>query len=69
MNIELFIAQKEFENIDKRLKNIQDEIQQNSYNLFTISSYNSYLENFHSDVIAILLNPDERHKQQNIFLN
>lgn len=69
MNIELFIAQKEFENIDKRLKIIQDEIQLNSYNLFTISSYNSYLENFHSDVIAILLNPEERHKQQNIFLN
>lgn len=69
MKIELFIAQKEFENIDKRLKEIQNEIQLNSYNLFTISSYNSYLENFHSDVIAILLNPDERHKQQNIFLN
>lgn len=69
MNIELFIAQKEFENIDKRLKIIQNEIQLNSYNLFTISSYNSYLENFHSDVIAILLNPKERHKQQNIFLN
>ena len=23
-----------------------------SYNLFTISSYNSYLENFHSDIIS-----------------
>lgn len=69
MNIESFLSQKEFKNIDKRLKNIQNEIQLNSYNLFTVSSYNSYLENFHSDVIAILLNPDERHKQQNIFLN
>jgi hypothetical protein len=69
MDIELFISQKEFENIDKRLKNIQDEIKLNSYNLFTVSSYNSYLENFHSDVIAILLNSDERHKQKDLFLN
>lgn len=69
MNIELFISKKEFESIDKRLKNIQDEIKLNSYNLFTLSSYNSHLENFHSDIIAILLNSDERHKQQNAFLN
>ncbi len=67
MNIQSFISQKEFENIDKRLKSIQEEIQLNSYNLFTISSYNTYLENFHSDVIAVLLSPDERHKQQNAF--
>lgn len=69
MNLELFITQKEFENIENHLKNIQDEKLLNSYNLFTISSYNAYLENFHSDVIAILLNPEERHNQQNLFLN
>jgi len=69
MNIEKFIDQKEFENVNKRLQNIRNEIQLNSFNLFTISSYNSYLENFHSDVIAILLNPNERHNQKNSFLN
>ncbi|TKC59177.1 hypothetical protein FBD94_16735 [Pedobacter hiemivivus] len=69
MNIESFIQQKEFDNINKRLQSIQDEMQMNSFNLFTISSYNSYLENFHSDVIAILLNPDERHKKDNCYLN
>lgn len=69
MVIEKFISQKEFENIDKRLRNIQDEFKINSYNIFTISSYNSYLENFHSDVIAILLGPEERHKQKELFLN
>ena len=69
MNIEKFIDQKEFENLNKRLQDIQNEIQLNSFNLFTISSYNSYLENFHSDVIAILLNPNERHNQKNSFLN
>ena len=41
----------------------------NSFNLFTISSYNSYLENFHSDIIALLLDADERHGQYNVFLN
>ena len=69
MNIEKFINQKEFENINKRLQNIRNEIQLNSFNLFTISSYNSYLENFHSDVIAILLDPNERHNQKDSFLN
>ena len=39
-----------------------------SYNLFTISSYNSYLENFHSDIIASLLNPYGLHQQGNTFL-
>nr|WP_067054002.1 PD-(D/E)XK nuclease family protein [Mucilaginibacter sp. L294] len=42
--------------------------QQASYNLFTISSYNSYLENFHSDIIASLLNPEAPHQQFNVFL-
>jgi len=39
-----------------------------SYNLFTISSYNSYLENFHSDIIGSLLNPYANHKQGSDFL-
>lgn len=39
-----------------------------SYNLFTISSYNSYLENFHSDIIASLLDPKGLHQQGNTFL-
>lgn len=40
-----------------------------SYNLFTISSYNNYLENFHSDIIASLLDPLGLHKQGNTFLH
>jgi hypothetical protein len=40
-----------------------------SYNLFTISSYNSYLENFHSDIIASLLDPQGLHQQGYTFLN
>jgi hypothetical protein len=40
-----------------------------SYNLFTISSYNSYLENFHSDIVSSLLNPIGLHQQGNTFLH
>jgi hypothetical protein len=69
MEIESFINQKEIQNIFLKLKSIQDEIKSNSYNLFTLSSYNTYLENFHSDVISILLNPNERHKQDSLFIN
>lgn len=69
MELESFINQKEIQNLYLNLKNIQDEINTNSYNLFTLSSYNTYLENFHSDVIAILLNPNERHKENNLYIN
>lgn len=39
------------------------------YNLFTISSYTSHLENFHSDVIASLLNPYGLHGEGYKFLH
>jgi len=43
------------------------------YNLFTISNYSSYLENFHSDIIASLLNPkglhDESYKLLHLFID
>lgn len=40
-----------------------------SYNLFTISFYNSKLENFHSDIIASLLDPLGLHQQSSTFLH
>jgi hypothetical protein len=69
MDIESFLKIKEFDKISQRLGAVQDEMKLNSFNLFTISSYNSYLENFHSDIIALLLDPQERHLQNNAFLN
>lgn len=47
---------------------INNKKREASYNLFTISSYNSYIENFHSDIIASLLNPIAAHKLGNTFL-
>ena len=67
MNIKDFVSHKKFENIDKEIEKIEQERQNNGFNLFTISSYNTYLENFHSDVIALLLSSKERHLQQERF--
>ena len=67
MNIKDFILHKKFENIDKEIERIEREKKNNGFNLFTISSYNSYLENFHSDVIALLLSQKERHLQKEKF--
>ena len=67
MDIKDFISHKKFENIDEEIQRIERERQNNGFNLFTISSYNSYLENFHSDVIALLLSPKERHLQKEKF--
>ena len=40
----------------------------NAYNLFNLSTYTSHLENFHSDVIASLLDVNGLHDQGNLFL-
>lgn len=69
MNIKSFIQKIEFENLDKRLIEIKEKLEQHSFNLFSISTYTAHLEHFHSDVVAILLNPEERHKQDNYYLN
>jgi hypothetical protein len=39
------------------------------FNLLTLSSYTSHLENFHSDVIAALLNPKGLHGEGHLFLD
>lgn len=39
-----------------------------SYNLFTLSSYNCSLENYHSDIIASLLKPEGGHGKGDAFL-
>ena len=45
------------------------EKQQAGYNLFTISSYTYYLENFHSDIIYSMLNPLGLHNEGYAFLH
>ncbi|RXM44172.1 PD-(D/E)XK nuclease family protein [Flavobacterium sp. YO64] len=67
MDIASFLALKEFDGIDQRIIDVHHQMELNRFNLFTISSYNAYLENFHSDVIKLLLDPQERHGHRTVF--
>ena len=59
----------EVKQIIEQYNDVKKEKQNAAYNLLTISTYNSYLENYHSDIIASLLKPDGLHKQGNTFLH
>lgn len=56
-----------------RIVSLQKEVNRQKalagYNLFTISSYSAHLENFHSDIIASLLNPEGLHGEGYKFLH
>ncbi|MDB5091642.1 MAG: hypothetical protein JWR09_5636 [Mucilaginibacter sp.] len=47
---------------------VQKARQKAAFNLFTISSYTSHLENFHSDIIAMLLDKNGVHQEQDRFM-
>lgn len=68
MTLQEFIIQKQFDIIESELKNVKKQFIENNFNLFTISSVNSYLENYHSDIIAFLLNSKKEHNHDNHFL-
>lgn len=56
-----FIYRPEFENLKGRLEKVKKEIEKSSFNIFSISSVNSHKENYHSDILALLLDPSEKH--------
>lgn len=64
-----FIYRPEFENLKERLENVKKEIEKSSFNIFSISSVNSHRENYHSDIIALLLNPLGAHEAGDFYLN
>jgi len=68
MEVLEFLNHPELWDIVQQNNRVKDNKNEVSYNLFTISSYNSYLENFHSDIIASLLNPIGLHQQGYKFL-
>ena len=63
-----FLSHTEIGDIASRYDETKKKKAKASYNLFTVSSYNSYLENFHSDIIASLLDPNEQHCEEDAFL-
>lgn len=69
MDLQTLLHSEEIAQIVRQYGITKLEKRQASYNLFTISSYNSYLENFHSDILASLLNPEGLHQQGYTFLH
>lgn len=63
-----FAEHSTIKSIVKDYSKTKEEKKVVAYNLFTLSSYNAYLENFHSDVIASLLNPKGLHHEGDKFL-
>lgn len=69
MDLIEFLNNAEIQQIVHQHNKTKIHKKQVTYNLFTISSYNSYLENFHSDIISSLLDPAGLHQQGNTFLH
>lgn len=64
-----FIYRLEFENLKEKLNEVKIEIEKSSFNIFSISSVNSHKENYHSDILALLLDPSGKHESGKIYLN
>lgn len=69
MNVTELLAHGTIESIVKNYQQTGIKKNEVAYNLFSVSSYTSHLENFHSDVIASLLDPKGLHKEGNRFLS
>ncbi len=52
----------------RKTAEVKKKQEEQGFNLFTISSYIAHLENFHSDILASLLNPYGLHREGNTFL-
>lgn len=69
MNTIDILSSAELRQIINNYRDVSRQKVQNAWNLFNLSSYNNQLENFHSDVIASLLNPSGVHSHGDRLLN
>lgn len=69
MNALELLQHPEISELVKKQEEVNRQKAKAGYNLFTISSYTAHLENFHSDVIASLLDPDGLHGEGYTFLH
>lgn len=69
MEVVEFLQHPEITGLVQKQEKVNRQKAKAGYNLFTISSYTSHLENFHSDVIASLLDPDGLHGEGYKFLH
>lgn len=67
MNFDI-LNSNNLKSILQEYRNVKLAKQKASFNLFTISSYTNHIENFHSDIIATLLNKEGDHKENDWFL-
>lgn len=68
MDILDFIERKEHQEIKEELKKAKDQKSLCYFNAFSMSSYNTHYENFHSDLIASILKPKAGHDEGNLFI-
>lgn len=69
MNALEILQHPQIKELAKKQEEVNRQKAKAGYNLFTISSYTAHLENFHSDVIASLLDPDGLHGEGYTFLH
>lgn len=61
IEIENLLKRKELKTIEEKFIIAKKQQRLNSFNLFSVSSYNTHYENFHSDIISKLLGADFEH--------
>lgn len=68
MSLKEFIYKTEFKDLKDRINLIQKDIDDTSFNIFKITTQHSHKENFHSDVIALLLSKTGRHYAGDLYM-
>jgi prepilin-type processing-associated H-X9-DG protein len=63
-----FLHREEFTQIRQELEKACLQKSACSFNAFSLSSYNTHYENFHSDIIKAILDPQGVHNEGNLFL-
>lgn len=63
-----FLIRNEFNQIRHELEKAWLQKSACSFNAFSLSSYNTHYENFHSDIIKAILDPQGKHGEGNLFL-
>ncbi|HAN37313.1 MAG TPA: hypothetical protein DCQ29_00290 [Chitinophagaceae bacterium] len=68
MSIQQWFEQR-YQQFKEAQKLVRTSAEQASFNIFALSSINVEKENFHSDIISVLLNPNGLHKGSSTFLH
>ena len=67
-SIEILDFIQKFDKILENYKEFLEKKEKYGFNIFSVSSYSSHLENFHSDVLYSLLFPNDLHNESVLFI-